>query len=167
VKNLLFYSAQLKKPRLRDTNVHEMVDACIDEARKQFPSADIGIKKKYAISEGMSIKADDFQLKELLCNIITNAFEALEERGGVIEVKTEYNTEGTIRISIKDDGEGIDAENIKKVCDPFFTTKVTGMGLGLTVCAQIVRMHEGFMDINSVKGEGTTVIITLPVGAAK
>jgi len=65
-------------------------------------------------------------------------------------------------ITVEDNGAGIDEENIQKVFEPFFTTKSRGTGLGLSVCREVVELHHGEITINSSKGAGTSVQITLP-----
>jgi signal transduction histidine kinase len=67
-----------------------------------------------------------------------------------------------MKINIMDNGHGIEGKDLKKVFDPFFTSKSKGTGLGLSICKQIVKMHSGSIAIKSVKGKGTAVIIKLP-----
>ncbi|MCF8567084.1 hypothetical protein LLE49_20405 [Alicyclobacillus tolerans] len=68
-----------------------------------------------------------------------------------------------LSILISDEGHGIAEEDLKKVGSPFFTTKVNGTGLGMMVSQQIIKNHQGVIDISSKVGHGTTVTITLPV----
>ena len=66
-------------------------------------------------------------------------------------------------VNIRDNGCGIDKEDLNKIFDPFFTTKAKGTGLGLSVCYQIARLHSGVINIESIKGKGTAVTIELPI----
>jgi signal transduction histidine kinase len=113
------------------------------------------------------IKGDITQLKQIFINIILNAVDAMPE-GGTITIKAEeVEKEGNkyIRISVKDTGTGIPEEILQKVFDPFFTTKKKekSAGLGLSVTKGLVEKHGGNIEIKSKVGEGTTVIIELPV----
>jgi signal transduction histidine kinase len=81
--------------------------------------------------------------------------------GGVITVSTEDST-GGYRITVSDNGEGIPPESLSQLTAPFTTRKVNGSGLGLYLTREIVEHHGGRLDIQSIRGEGTSVIITLP-----
>ena len=101
------------------------------------------------------------QIKEVLNNILNNAFDAIPNGNGEVVV-TSRDKGNFISIDIKDNGIGIPEGDIERIFDPFFTTKAKGTGLGLSVCKQIIKLHNGTVDINSVVGQGTTVSITLP-----
>jgi nitrogen fixation/metabolism regulation signal transduction histidine kinase len=113
----------------------------------------------FTIGEQASIVfADAQQFEQLLINLIKNAVEAFEGRDtGEIKVETLLNPDKRIEIIVSDNGIGISEANIDKVFIPFFTTKTSGDGIGLSLCRQIVRMHGGTMDIKSKIGEGTRV----------
>ena len=95
-------------------------------------------------------------------NILNNAFDALNRNDGIINIESQVN-DAHVTILIKDNGEGIDKENLEKIFDPFFTTKAKGTGLGLAVCNQLVMLHAGSITIESDKGKGTMVTIILPI----
>ena len=82
--------------------------------------------------------------------------------GGGLAIKTE-TYDGEIMISVEDTGFGIDEENIPKIFEPYFTTKETGSGLGLTLVFKIVREHQGEINVRSKAGEGTVFSVSLPV----
>ncbi len=112
------------------------------------------------------ITADAGQLKQVFLNVVLNAVEAICEEGSIdISVKGSGEDGGTefFIISIKDTGSGITQENIDKVFDPFYTTKAEGTGLGLSISYGIVHKHQGELEIRSLPGTGTEVIIKLPV----
>jgi signal transduction histidine kinase len=73
------------------------------------------------------------------------------------------DTAGRIRINVQDNGTGIPQESIDKVLDPYFTTKREGTGLGLALAYKIIDEHDGTIRFKSTEGQGTTVIVTLPV----
>lgn len=104
------------------------------------------------------------QVKQACIAILLNASEAVLDNG-VIIIRTSNPDEDHIRVEIIDNGVGIAPEDIPHVFEPFFSTKekASGIGLGLAIVHGIVQNHEGRIDIESVLGKGTTVIITLPL----
>ncbi|MBA2877706.1 two-component system, sporulation sensor kinase E [Anoxybacillus kamchatkensis] len=101
------------------------------------------------------------QLKQVFINILKNAIEVMPN-GGTITVSVSRVEEG-IRIAIRDEGSGIPKEKIKKLGEPFYTTKERGTGLGLMVSYKIIEEHDGRIDVESEVGVGTTFYITLPI----
>jgi two-component system sensor histidine kinase HydH len=115
-----------------------------------------------------AVAADPGQLEQVLVNLLINACDACASGGHVTARATARD--GTVEIAIADDGCGIASEHLSSVLDPFFTTKKRGQGtgLGLTIAADIVKNHEGTLEIESEVGRGTTVRVCLPIakGAA-
>jgi two-component system, sporulation sensor kinase E len=101
------------------------------------------------------------QLKKVFINIIKNAIEVMPF-GGNITITTRKLEKECVQISIHDEGAGIPKEKIKKLGEPFFTTKEQGTGLGLTVSYRIINEHQGKITIESEEGKGTTFYIELP-----
>ncbi len=95
-------------------------------------------------------------------NIISNAIDSIEQNGE-IQIDTNVN-DSILGIIIKDNGCGISTENLKKVLDPFFTTKDPGKGtgLGLSISHSIIEQHKGYLQIESTINKGTKVLIHLP-----
>lgn len=112
------------------------------------------------------IIANGAQMQQVFVNLIVNAEQAMLEahNKGKIEVAIE-KIENMVRISISDDGPGISPENMKRLFNPFFTTKDIGKGtgLGLSICHGIVTEHGGKLSANSEPGKGATFIIELPI----
>lgn len=135
---------------------------------------------KYHLAENLPlVKVDPTQVRQVIMNLITNASEAMEECSGVISVTTsamecdaEYLStaflnedlrEGLyVYFEVADTGSGMDAETLSKIFDPFFTSKFTGRGLGLSAVLGIVRSHNGALKVYSEKGCGTSFKILLP-----
>lgn len=105
----------------------------------------------------------DFGIERVVSNIITNAIDAVEEKGE-IHINAAL-TQNAVTVEITDNGNGIPEENIAKIFEPFFTTKdiEKGCGLGLTIASEIIKIYRGKIDINSKPGQGTTFTITIPV----
>jgi two-component system NtrC family sensor kinase len=117
-----------------------------------------------------SVLGDAHQLQQVFLNLIANALDAMPD-GGELTVETDsvdsyvgHEASRWVRIQITDTGCGITPEDRKRIFEPFFTTKERGRGtgLGLTVCQNIVRAHQGTIGIESQVGKGTTFVIVLP-----
>jgi len=107
------------------------------------------------------LMADYNRLSQVFVNLIKNSIEAIDnESEGQIEVLVEENKNNVI-VKIKDNGSGISSDNLKRMNEPFFTTKTTGTGLGVYLSTEIVKAHDGKIRYESNE-EGTTVTITLP-----
>ena len=161
INNLLFYS-RIKPPRYTAVRIGDIIRECMSVARTRYKETKTGAEIKIAPVNEISIDGDAVQLKEVFSNIINNAYDALWNRAGKVTV-TGGIEGGRVSIQIKDTGPGIDQEVLQNVFDPFFTTKAKGTGLGLTVCKQIVDLHNGDINIITGKEQGTTVIVRLPV----
>jgi signal transduction histidine kinase len=107
------------------------------------------------------IKADRDRLKQVFLNLILNAVEAIP-RGGDINLCTEFH-EGIVKISVSDNGIGIEKKDLKNIFDPYYSTKEQGFGLGLSLIQTIVHKHRGKISVRSEKGKGTDVVILLSV----
>lgn len=164
IKNLLTYS-RIKAPQLESVPLTLKLDECVNECQLRHKDIEVVFTKNYNCNEGDSIMADPLQMTELFSNLLDNACQSLVNKKGNIEITAGYDIgAGLARITIKDDGEGISEEELSKIMDPFFTNKARGVGLGLTVCGQVVSLHEGKINIKSKKGEGTIVTVELPIG---
>ncbi|GHT67620.1 PAS domain-containing sensor histidine kinase [Spirochaetia bacterium] len=104
---------------------------------------------------------DERFLKQAFLNLIKNAAAAMGD-GGILTIKTEKRDAEAL-ISIQDTGTGIPEENLSKIFEPYFTTKETGSGLGLTLVFKIIREHLGEISVKSREGEGSVFTITLPI----
>ncbi|MHC0038654.1 ATP-binding protein [Pseudoneobacillus sp. C159] len=102
------------------------------------------------------------QLKKVFVNLIKNAIEVMQQ-GGQIRIRIEKEGEHSVHISIQDQGSGISAEKLKKLGEPFYTTKERGTGLGLMVSYKIIEEHSGRIEVESKEMVGTTFHIYVPV----
>jgi signal transduction histidine kinase len=112
------------------------------------------------IAEGLPwARIGEDELKQVALNLLVNAEQAVE-RGGRVDVET-ASRDGALVLTIRDDGCGIPQENLKRVFDPFFTTRAGGTGLGLSLAYRIVRHAGGDLRLASAPGRGTTVEVVL------
>ncbi|MGH9036583.1 MAG: sensor histidine kinase, partial [Acidimicrobiia bacterium] len=110
-----------------------------------------------------ALRADRDQLRQVLLNIVTNAYDAMGE-SGLLAVEAERQGEGVL-VTIGDTGTGIDPEVRTHLFEPFFTTKAKGIGLGLAVTHRIVEAHGGTIDVKSQPGSGAAFRLSLPAAA--
>lgn len=114
------------------------------------------------------IQADPGQLQQVMINLMNNAIHAVVDRhgseGGVIDVAADRDERGWARVTVTDNGCGINQDSLSKIFLPFFTTKAPGQGtgLGLSVCHSIVDSLGGELTVDSIKGEGTTFTVRIP-----
>ena len=109
--------------------------------------------------------ADRVQLQQVLVNLIMNAAEAmgsLQERERSLLVKSEPSGGGNVLITVEDTGPGIEADNVDRIFDAFFTTKSHGMGLGLSICRSIIQAHGGRLWASTGMPYGAIFYIQLP-----
>jgi two-component system sensor histidine kinase PilS (NtrC family) len=119
------------------------------------------------IPEKMACWADPQQIHKVLLNLLHNSCIALRNMEGEIhisarEIEDDTGAEKTV-ITIADTGRGIPALIINKIYEPFFTTRENGTGLGLSIVKQIVKAHQGRITITSMKNQGTTTEVWLPL----
>ncbi len=130
---------------------------------------DVRLKKP---ASAVSVDADHEQLMQVLSNLVTNAVQAMPE-GGRLEIDVAETTRPGLpgawaRVSVRDDGSGMDADVREHVFEPFFTTKDVGRGtgLGLSVALGIVEEHGGAIDVHSEPGRGSELVVWLPSARA-
>jgi len=158
----------LAKPQaiqFRQNDITKIMKDTIDLLGAQATMHNVQITAKYSESLPL-IYCEPNQLKQVFINILKNAIEVMP-KGGIIDVKIERLCEEFIRISIRDQGCGIPEDKIKKLGEPFYTTKERGTGLGLMVSFKIIEEHRGKIEVESEVGVGTTFYITLPIKIEK
>lgn len=154
----------LAKPQavhFQEVQLHELLEQVITLLKTNAVLSNIDLKQPFKKQDAGAILADANQMKQLFINLIKNAIEAMPE-GGSIYISTE-KVLNEWKITIQDEGKGMSEEDIQKIYDPFFSTKKEGTGLGLTICATILKDHHGRMDVSSELGKGAAFQIYLPV----
>ncbi|WP_406846135.1 ATP-binding protein [Bacillus safensis] len=154
----------LAKPQsvhFQEVQLHGLLEQVITLLKTNAVLSNIDLKQPFKKQDAGAILADANQMKQLFINLIKNAIEAMPE-GGSIYISTE-KVMNEWKITIQDEGKGMSEEDIQKIYDPFFSTKTEGTGLGLTICAAILKDHHGRMDVVSELGKGTAFHIYLPV----
>jgi len=170
VQSLLKYSkpSDLKAERVQPM---DLIKETLSLITYRAPLRNVEIKTQFA-DRTMYVDVDRTQIQQVLFNVMNNAIEAIDESGGVVDIKT-YSTsnsplssESTVCvIEIQDSGSGIPKNDLSRIFEPFFTTKRDrkGTGLGLSISKKIIDNHNGTMLIESQEKKGTTVKIILPI----
>ncbi|PYI92563.1 MAG: hypothetical protein DME97_09610 [Verrucomicrobia bacterium] len=174
--NQLLRFARPAKPVLRPMHVHEVLEKSLQLIGHRLYQKEIKLTRSWQ-ADVDTIRADADQLEQVFLNFFLNAMDAMK-RGGELSVGTEIHpasewvaaisgTNGdsheVLRVTIRDDGEGIRKEDIPHVFDPFFTTKDYGTGLGLSVVHGIIQEHGGQIEVESELRKGTSFHILLPL----
>jgi len=158
VSDFLDYGKPLRL-NIQRTQVERMLDDVVEIIRAKAAGEGVEIKKQYEFSP--DIMLDPELMKTCIMNVLTNAFQAMPE-GGTLTIRTGRD-DGKFVLSVADTGVGVARENLSKVFEPFYTTKNTGLGLGLATTKRIVEEHGGKIEIRSEGGTGSDVIISLPL----
>ena len=145
------------------TDIHSGIRNTLTMLKHKFKKGNVELIEAYDTSLP-PVKALVGELNQVWTNLIDNALDAMEiNKKGILRIKTERERE-FVKVSVTDNGQGIDDEIKSKIFDPFFTTKDIGKGtgLGLDVVMRIVKQHQGSIKVNSVPGN-TTFIVCFPI----
>jgi len=146
---------------LENVNPKIAIEEILEELEKEIEEKAIEVETDFKDVPSFYIDKEHFKI--VLRNIIKNAIEAMEKsEKRLLKISLEQ-VKNEIEIRISDTGKGIPKELIKKIFDPFFTSKVYGPGLGLSVALTIVQYYKGFISVESEPGKGSTFIIRIPV----
>lgn len=144
----------------KETNLTHLIEDLLILQKGQFYNKGITIKKKFV--EVPLIYIDPSKLQQVFINIIQNALEAMEH-GGSLTIGIEQETEDNVKIYFQDTGRGMNQNSLEKIGTPFYTTKKTGTGLGLTISYRIIEEMDGKIIVHSEVGKGSVFTITLPI----
>lgn len=156
--------ARLDMQEFQEADINEGIESTLSLLDHKFKSR-ISVVKKF--EEIPKILCHPNQLNQVFMNIITNASEAIKDKG-IITIKTSREKERII-VQISDNGVGIEDGNLEKIFNPGFTTRGVGIGtgLGLSISYRIIKAHKGDMDVRSELGKGTDFILTIPIKQPK
>jgi two-component system nitrogen regulation sensor histidine kinase NtrY len=146
------------KPNLTEVVVKDLLDEMAMLHKKELADHNICVSVDLP-SGGLIIQADKTMIEQVLINLIKNAIQAFDSQTERKIFLSAYDNEGHVIISVKDNGNGIDADALERIFVPFFTTKKTGSGIGLSLSRQIMRQHGGQITVKSKLGEGTEFLL--------
>jgi len=155
---------QLPKPEFIRVNIQEFFERITILVNSYYDTEDGSNKVNQMIKtnvtpEDLTLMADDKLLAQVFINVIKNSVEAFGKisDGDEILLNGFRNPDGRVVLSVQDNGPGMDAETVEKIFVPFFTTKESGSGIGLSLSRQIIRINNGNISCDSVQGHGTIV----------
>ncbi len=144
----------LQKVYIRELfgNIHQLMQPTFEQK---------GIELEIILRDPqLFLQADPSLLEQVLINLVVNAIEAVKDKQGAkIVLSADQNTNRKIILKISDNGQGMPEELMDKIFIPFFSTKKQGSGIGLSLCKQIIMLHKGVIQVQSVEGEGTAFLL--------
>jgi two-component system NtrC family sensor kinase len=160
---LSLYRSTLVEEEMKPTNVNEILGEVVALAQGEIQDRNIVLRTEIEPSLPL-VRGSHDKLKQVLLNLISNALDAMPGGGELVMLASRDN--GSVHLTVKDTGVGIPRENIDRIFDAFYTTKgkVSGVGLGLSVCYGIVSQHRGSLEVESTVGKGSAFTVKLPTG---
>lgn len=147
-------------PKLKHVKVHDIFNRLRTLLKQELKEHQINLRISIE-PESLTINADQELIEQVLINLVKNAIQALGEEEGerVIELSAYIEGKRRVFIKVKDNGSGIEEDALGKIFIPFFTTKKTGSGIGLSLSKQIMRQHKGTINVRSNNNEGTEFLL--------
>ena len=148
--------------------VNDIIKEAADDLQGQLDRRRIALR--CSCPDDLAVYGKRVELLQVLLNIMINGSQAMAERGGTLGISAEQDPRShCVSITVSDTGPGIKPHNIRRIFEPFFSTKLSadspqarGSGLGLAICKDIVTSHGGFIEVDSVQGQGASFTIFLP-----
>lgn len=160
-KELLLYTRDS-----RDTNFELIeIPKLIDSINLLMAGRELYKKVEITYSEDLKFYGSFYKIEEMLVNLLSNAIEVYDNKDKEIKISLNiFSKNGNIVFEVSDNGKGMTDVEIKNAFEPFYTTKPhgKGTGLGLYICYNIVKLHNGDISIKSAAGKGTTITVTIP-----
>lgn len=145
--------------------MNDLIKEILDLVSHQAEDCDVSVRDD--LEPGLTpVPGDRIQLQQVILNLLTNAIEAtsrVADRARRIVVRTKELPSGDVELTVTDTGTGISEQSMGKLFDPFFTTRSTGIGLGLSISRSIVEAHGGRIWAESVLGKGSEFHVTVPL----
>jgi PAS domain S-box-containing protein len=153
-------------PRRELFDLNDAINEVIVTVRSAIANSRVSVRTRFM--ELTPILGDRVQLQQVVMNLILNAVEAMssvEEGARELWIETEESQTDGVLVAVRDSGPGIDPEHTERVFEPFYTTKTSGMGMGLSICRSIIAAHGGRLWAEANRPRGTVFQFTLPAGS--
>jgi len=152
-------------PLFKETEIATAFEEILQLLKPQFERQRISLHRDFGSLPHITL--DTEQMKQVMLNLLLNAIQAMP-KGGRLDLGARVLEDNRwMRLSIRDSGTGIPPGDLKKLFDPFFSTKEGGLGLGLSIAHRIIDQHHGKIEVESLPGEGTAFHLWLPLNPQK
>jgi signal transduction histidine kinase len=139
----------------------DLVREVADWLRAEHPRVEVAIEHPLS---SQTIEGDALELERVLLNLCRNAAESLPPEGGRVSLALrEIGPPRELRLTVRDNGRGMDEAALGRIFEPFYSTKPGGTGIGLSAAREVVRRHRGTIMVESSPGEGTSFHVRLPL----
>ncbi|MBI5586321.1 MAG: GAF domain-containing protein [Deltaproteobacteria bacterium] len=155
--------SQDTRGRFQEADLNQIVEGALDLIRRELEASRVTVQKE--LSPIPKVYCDERQIRHVFYNLLLNALQAMPQ-GGVLTIRTAPHPDPDqpwVVCEIRDTGGGIPPELLHNIFNPFFTTKASGSGLGLSIVHKIITRHYGEVDIDNRPGEGVSFFIKLPL----
>jgi signal transduction histidine kinase len=153
-------------PRREAFDINEAINEVIATVRSATDQNRVSVRTRL-IDGSIPVQGDRVQLQQVVLNLILNAVEAMssvEEGARELSISAKQVQAGDILVTVQDSGPGIDPEQLERVFAPFYTTKASGIGMGLSICRSIIAAHGGRLWAETNSPRGALFQFTLPTG---
>lgn len=150
--------SSLPKPNKTDISINKLLMQAKDLFVEEINSNNVDIKIKTQATD-LILNADKEQIFQVLINLIKNSLQAVHDKDNGKILLTAHKKDSEIHIIVKDNGKGIHKNIIEDIFIPFYTTKETGSGIGLSISKQIMKVHNGTISVSSIPDESTEVTL--------
>ena len=163
ITHKLLSFARQTDSRVNEIELKPLIEEVVNISMQQARYANVNFSLE-ACSQMQPVQASATELQQVFLNLINNAIQAMEEKGGTLQISCEEIGNDAM-VKVADTGPGIPKANISRIFEPFFTTKPVGKGsgLGLSICYGIIHQMGGEIQVESIVGQGTTFTIRLPL----
>ena len=151
-------------PHKEHVDVNEAINEVIGMVQGAIAKNRVSVRTRLS-ERSIPVEGDRVQLQQVIVNLILNAVEAMgtvEDGARELSISTEPSDAGGIRVAVGDSGPGIDPEHLQRVFEPFYTTKASGIGMGLSICRSIIDSHGGRLWAEANEPRGTVFRFTVP-----
>jgi PAS domain S-box-containing protein len=161
VKGLRSYCRTAKQEEQNLIDMNDVLEESLKMVRLAAKTSEVEVAKNFQPID--KVMANLGEIQQVFTNLITNAFQAMDGKGGILTLSTR-SLRDSVEVKVSDNGMGIPQKYVSQIFDPFFTTKKTGegTGLGLNIVYRIVTKYGGAIDVESKEGLGTTFILRFP-----
>ena len=148
-------------------DVNNLVKDVLEFIRGEFLLRGVDLKTTFG-RDLPQVLGDRVQLQQLVLNLVCNACDAMQGQAErrVLGIATSLTPEGKVQVAVSDSGPGIAPDRLERIFEPFYTTKESGLGMGLPICRRIAAAHGGVLAVQSRPGEGASFRVTLPAVAS-